>query len=413
MREKLILYLTDNEVLLDQGGHQKHFIWQGKIREVQKELEGFLEADPKAPLSLLIDMSSLDIREEKLPPLFPWDRRRFLRHKRADYATQGGYGGFQFLKEEKEIYLRWVHVPENASLSAWLLWVTSLSNPLKGIFTVPLEAGHFLKQHLSTPYQMLIYGPSSKTTRHVIFKGNRLLLSRMTQGEEDFKSSLHFLSRNHPDIHEKLSVLNLLEKDPSALLRYVASQRRPSFSLIPPSKALLFRRSALGLLMGSLLLSGFTIYQGFEFKNESHALMPQIESLNFRLQTLKNDLQNKEVEKIREDLDHYHYLKTHSETPFLYFEKLFPLLQKYQIRLENMKWHYGPPVELFLTFMMKEATPERLSSTFSQFLKSCTEIFPDVQVSISSAPFNSGLHETFKSPLETSHPLAQVRLVFP
>jgi hypothetical protein len=291
--------------------------------------------------------------------------------------------------------------------------VTSLSNPLKGIFTVPLEAGHFLKQHLSTPYQMLIYGPSSKTTRHVIFKGNRLLLSRMTQGEEDFKSSLHFLSRNHPDIHEKLSVLNLLEKDPSALLRYVASQRRPSFSLIPPSKALLFRRSALGLLMGSLLLSGFTIYQGFEFKNESHALMPQIESLNFRLQTLKNDLQNKEVEKIREDLDHYHYLKTHSETPFLYFEKLFPLLQKYQIRLENMKWHYGPPVELFLTFMMKEATPERLSSTFSQFLKSCTEIFPDVQVSISSAPFNSGLHETFKSPLETSHPLAQVRLVFP
>jgi hypothetical protein len=69
MREKLILYLTDTEILLYQGGHQKRFVWQGKITEIQEELDRLLEAYPKAPLSLLIDMSSLDIREEKLPPL--------------------------------------------------------------------------------------------------------------------------------------------------------------------------------------------------------------------------------------------------------------------------------------------------------------------------------------------------------
>jgi len=413
MREKLILYLTDTEILLYQGGHQKRFVWQGKITEIQEELDRLLEAYPKAPLSLLIDMSSLDIREEKLPPLFPWDRMRFLIHKRAEYAAQVGYAGFQFLKEEKATYFRWIHVPENSSLSAWILWVTSRSNPLKGLFIVPLEAGCFLKQHLSTPYQMLIYGPSSQTTRHVIFKGNRLLLSRMTQGDEDFKSSLHFLSRNHPDIHEKLSVLNLFEKDPSALLTYMASRKRPSFPLISPSKVALLRKGAITLLVGSLLLSGFKGYQGIEFKSESEVLIPQIESLKLRLQNLKNNLENKEVEKIRDGLANYHHLKTHSENPLVRFEHLFPLIQKYQIRLENIKWQYGPPTELLLTFIMKETTPETLSSSFSQFLKSCTDIFPGVHISISSAPFNSGLQETFKGPPDISLPLAQVRLVFP
>jgi hypothetical protein len=249
--------------------------------------------------------------------------------------------------------------------------------------------------------------------RHVIFKGKRLLLNRSTQGEEDFKYSLHFLSRNNPDIHENISVLNLLEKDSSALLTYIASQKRPSFLFVPPSKTHQVRKGAALFLLSLLLLSGFKIYQGLELEHEVLTLMPQVESLKLRLQNLKEDLENKDVEKLRAVLTHYHSLKTHSKNPLIHFEKLSFLIQKYQISLEDMKWQSGPPAELLLTFIMNEMPPKDLSITFSQFLKSCREIFPGTHLSILQAPFNSGLHETFKSPPELSHPLAQVRFIFP
>jgi len=321
MRKKFLLYITDEDITLYKETSEKPYALKGNFEDVQPKLKTILSSYPKAPLWLVIDRNHQDIREEKLPPLFVWDRIRLLFHKKAEWAAHGGYAGFQFLKEEGKTYLRWAHIPPSDSLTPWLLWAQSLPNPFGGVSFVPLEAKNFIKKHLpaGNHYQMLLYNLPSQKMRYVVFKGSRLLLSRFSRTEENLKSSLHFLSRTYPDIHEELRILSLVKEsfttfphitalhNPQALIDFLVSQKRPSFVIQSntSSKNLWLRRGAGTILISVLILAGVESYQGFKFKNNALNILPEIASLHVQTKRLNLFLQDKNVPPMRTAVEHY------------------------------------------------------------------------------------------------------------
>lgn len=429
MGEKFLLYLSDEGIILSKNPHEILHRSTATFADARQNLDDILSTAPKIPLRLLIDRSHQDIREEKIPLLRPWDRIRFISHKKAEWQSQGGVAGFQFLRQDKETYFRWIHLPQNDSLIPWLLWAESLANPSEGVFFVPLESGTFLKNNLplSSRYQMILYPVRSSETRHVIFKGNRLLLSRMAHGEESLKSSLQFLSRNYPDIHENTHVLSLIDEIPNllphvkrlpdsqALLSFISTLKHPSLVLTKPtsSKRLWVLAGAVIALLTTLLFTGLNAYQGIHYKTKTLTLLPEIEVLKAREHDLTALLGDKDVSALRLGSDHYRHLKSLIKNPLETIEKLAVLLKTHQIRLENLRWHHGQELEMIMSFLMEDRMRETLAERFESFLTSARDEFPGSQIEVLEGPFNSSTHEIFKSPSHSSHPLAQVRILFP
>ncbi|MBY0293615.1 MAG: hypothetical protein K2W92_10070 [Alphaproteobacteria bacterium] len=427
MKEKFFLYLTNSTTTLYKGAHEKIYSLQDNFEQARSELHTILIRSPKIPLRLLIDLNHQDIREEKLPPLLPWDRVRFFFYKKAELYALDGYVGFTFFKQEGDSYFRWIHISQNDSLSTWLSWLTSLANPDQGTFFVPLEARGFLKSNLpsSKGYQMLIYPISSHENRHVIFKGNRLLLSRLSQKEEDLKTSLHFISRAHQDIHENLQVLSLVKEDfvtlpevkvlpnPQAFLNFLASQRHPTFTLQrhPPFRFLWLRISMGIVFVGLLILIGLYFYQGYDFKNKKLEVRAKIDILKAKTHHLRTLLESKDVRTLRTALVQYHHLKSLTINPLKIINQLSTLLNMHKLRLHQLKWHNEAKPELIISFWMGNRLGSALAAQFESFLTSCQNIFPGSHIHVLKAPFNSSSHEIYKSHVDQSLPLAQIKIV--
>ena len=427
MKEKFFLHLTDSQATLYKGTSEKIYSLQDNFEQARSELQEILMRFSKSPLRLLIDLNHQDIREEKLPPLFPWDRMRFFSYKKAELYELGGYVGFSFFKQEKESYFRWIHIAQNDSLSHWFSWLTSLANPDQEIFFVPLEAGNFLKNNLpfSTGYQMLIYPISSHENRHVIFKGNRLLLSRLSQKEEDLKTSLHFVSRTHQDIHEKLQVLSLVKEslltfpeaktlpNPQTLLSFIATQKRPTFTLQRQlSSKLLWPRVCMGIVFVGLLTSlGFHLYQGFYFKNKTVEVMKTIDVLQTKAHHLRTLLENEDVSAVKAAMTQYHRLKSLTMNSLKIIDQLVTLLNRHTIRLHQLEWHAEAKSELIISFWMNNKRGSALAAQFESFLLSCQDIFPRSHIHVLKAPFNSSAHEIFKNHADQALPTVQIKIV--
>lgn len=429
MKKKFLLYLLDDEVILYQGTDEKTYIFKGNIEDAQRKLGLILSAASKIPLRLLIDISHLDIREEKLPFLFPWDRMRLLYYKRSEWAAQGGYGGAHFFKQEGVNYLRYVYVSPKDSLFLWLLWIQSLSNSYEGAYFIPLEAAGFLKQYLaeSVDYHLLLYPLSSHKSRHIIVKRRRLLLFRLSHGEDDLKASLHFLSRSFPDIYEKLQGITLIEdtdltlpnvtplSDPQAFMSYLASRERPSIPLVltPFSWVLWLKRGGVVMVICVLLLIGVKDYQGFCFKNKTGALLTEIKVLKTQEQALLSLTEHKDIPYLKAALKQYHFLSSHQDSPFKILEQLALLIKRHPIRFEHIRWTKGKEVEMTLTFLKKNEVGKRLFTQFNDLLESCSTLFPKSHIDVLEAPLNSSSHEVYKNTSKILRPQAHIKIVFP
>lgn len=425
MKEKFLLYLTDENVSLYRGSLNKLCVLVGSFKDVHSKLEGLLSSAPKVPLALIVDCQLPNIREEKLPTLFPWDYLRFLFYKRAEWAALGGYVGSHFIREEGVFYLRWVHVSENDPLTPWILWMETLSNPSGGIFFAPLEAGKFLRQHFpkSNDYQAFVYGVSSQKIRHVIFKGRRLLLSRLSQGNEDIKSSLHFLNRSHPTLYEKLKILTLKESllsfvptktlpDSQAFLWFLGSLKRPLLSLRMSSSLNKLWIRPLAFIGGAsfLIAIGTMIYEDQNYQTKSFGLSKEIEVLKSKIDRIKPFLTGQNVPRLRQALEQYQLLKVQKLIPFEVVEKLSILLKKHHLHLEMVKWN---PLEIEIKFLMQGQDRKSLSLQLDSFLVSCRKVFSQGEVLLLQGPYKSSPHETFESLSEDMLPMVRVKIACP
>ncbi|MBS0272408.1 MAG: hypothetical protein JSR85_07170 [Proteobacteria bacterium] len=428
MKEKFLLYLTDKHALLYRGVDEKLGLLKSDFDTSHQEILKALIQSPTTPISLLVDRGHQDIQEEKVPVLLPWDRFRFLSHKKAQWTMDGGLAGFQFLKQEKERFFRWIHLSQDDPLNTWVAWIKSLSNPFGGIFFVPLEIGKFLRYHFPSTkkFQMFLYPVSFQENRHAIFKGDRLLLSRALQGEEDLRTSLHYLSRSFPDIHEDLHVISLLTKKSKFLskattlsefgnfIRFLAEQRTPAILLRSNiSQRVLWLRISVGVfLLIVLSLTVIRVYQGINYKNRSSAFLYTLNEMKIRSRDLKHLLKDVDVKSFQRALEQYNYLKSLQMNPLETLDKLSSLIKKHHLYLESIRWIYEKKPEIILSFFMNHEPVSGLSMQIDLFISSCEELFPDSHVFVLEAPYNSGPQQVFNRLSLQSLPRAQVRIAF-
>ncbi len=409
MKDKFLLYLTEEEVILYKGTAEKLATFKGSFEESVPALETHL--CPKDSLYLLIDRNQQDIHEEKLPPLFLWDRARLLFHKKQSCSSQGGYASFHFFKQEGDVYLRWAHLPQQDPIIPWIDFIKVRSGH---VFFIALEGGRFLGKKLpsSKGYRLLIYASPSQKMRHVVFKGKHLLLVRTSQGEEDMKGSLHFLSRTHADIHDTLEVIKCEAQE---LISFVVSQKKSSFPLSSSAfSSSLWIRKGMGACLSLICLwTMIEGYEGFMFKSKTSPVLFEGVSLMKTSEALTSRLEGKDVTQLRRALAHYDEVKPYQAGPLKNIQQLASLLKMYPLRLESVRWHQEQQLEILLSFLMESVSKKATLATFEAFLLSAHEHFPKSHLQVLEAPFNSSPHETFKDSPEGELPRVQFKIVGP
>jgi len=409
MKDTFLLYLTDKEVILYQGSSERIATFTGSFKEIIPALETHLPS--KASLRLVIDRTQQDLHEEKLPPLFFWDRARLLFHKKASWSLEGGYAGAQFLKQDGSVYLRWSHFSQKDPIAFWIAFVKARSGY---IFFVSLEAMTFLRTQLipSKDYHLLLYTAPSHTPRHMVFKGKRLLLSRLSHGEEDLKGSLHFLSRTYADIHDNLEVLQC---DAHDLINFLSSQKQASFPLSEATLSYsLWVKRSIGVFLSFICLwSGVELYEGVRFKHKTPPLLSEAASLKEASQELTSRLKNQDAHILQRSVTSYQELTSHQRDPLQDVERLSSLLKMYPFYLESVEWQHEQPLEILLTFLMEKAPKREVLTAFESVLASAHEHFPRSQIQVLEAPFKSGAHETFTGSAEDALPRVRLKIVDP
>ncbi len=403
---RYVLYLSDEEGILYTGTGEKIASSSASFEEAHPLFDAHLEH--KDSLCLLIDRRQQDIQEEPIPPLFLWDRLRLLFHKKASCSSQGGYAGFQFVKQDGKTYLRGIHILPHDPIAPWIGWVKGRAGTVR---FMALESGQFLKKKgaSSTRYQMLLSSSPSHQGRHCVFKGKHLLLARASQGEADVKAVLHFLSRTHPDIHDNVDVVNV---DVLDLIRFVGSQKKPSFPLAPtPLSAMPWRRQGMGLFLLFIgLWAGMEVYDGVAFKRKITPLVAETAALKQVSQALASRLQGQDVSHLRKALAHYDEVKVDTKGPLEDLDRLSSLLKAHPVHLESISWRQEQHTEMTLIFLIDSPTRKAALTVFESFLQSSHEHFPTHQIQVLEAPFNSSPHEIFMDAHEERLPRAQVKI---
>jgi|GEM_PF-3962371 len=409
MKDTFLLYLTDKEVILYQGASERIATFTGSFEEIIPALETHLP--PKASLRLVIDRTQQDLHEEKLPPLFFWDRARLLFHKKASWSLEGGYAGAQFLKQDGSVYLRWSHFSQKDPIVSWIAFVKTRSG---SIFFISLEVMTFLRTRLtpSKDYHLLLYTAPSHTPRHMVFKGKRLLLSRLSHAEEDLKGSLHFLSRTYADIHDNLEVFKCAAHD---LITFLSSQKKASFPLSEATLSYSFwARRSIGTFLGFVCLwSGVELYEGICFKQKISSLLSEATSLRETSQDLTTRLKNQDAHKLQRSVAYYQELTPYQRDPLQDVERLSSLLKMHPFYLESVEWHHEQHLEILLTFLIDKTSKKDVLAAFESFLLSTQEHFPRSQIQVLEAPFKSGSHETFKGSAEDVLPRVRLKIEDP
>lgn len=423
MREKVLIILMDEEIILYKGLSKKTYSVKDNIKDIQGELQKFMAISPQVPFCLLLDRNHQELREESLPPLWLWDQLRLLYHKKQHWKSQGELYGYRFFKQDNHHYLQWVAISKSDPLRDWISWSQSVPNPFLGVYFVPFEAGVFIQKHSSfqNGYGMLIYALSTTKIHHTIFKGRRLLFSRSFSGEEDLKSSLHFLSRTYPDIHEKIQVFNLSPKislqtsksittlHPNHFLHFLTTQKPTTLFLnISTSiQSLWLKRMALMTFLLSLPLTGRDIYIGMEHQLSRQEEESKIAFFQSRLCLINK----KDTEKKKSALTHYQYIQSQQESPFPILTKLSPLIEQHHVKLKKLIWEDGKSLELIFAFPTQDG--KHLFKLFKILLASLQHAFPQGHIEVLEAPWGSSVKETYKYPPVLPLPIAHLRLALP
>lgn len=427
MSEKYLLYLTDTKITLHKGLSETVCSLEGKFEELHPQIKAYLLQTPKASIRLLVDRTYQDIREEMMPPLFIWDRLKFLHYKKEELSTQGSFFASRFFKQDGATYLRYIHISPKDALFPWLVWSRTLPLSFDGVFFVTLELKGLLRQYfpLKKEYQMVIYKQPENGTSHVIFKGERLLLSRLSQKKEDLKTSLHYLSRTYTDIYEKLQVLSFVKdlpfkpslikisENPEDLLAFLSSLKSPSLPVNLITKRSLAKKIAGLVLIFLLGIAGANFYLGIVSRNKALALLPEIQSLQAHFHQLASTLDHNYITRWHTPLDHYHFFQKKNLNPLKAVNLLFPLLNKHKIRLISLSWNHEIKLQIRISFFMKSKRRSQLFFDLEAFLRSCQEMFPNAKIHVLESPFESSSHELFYEPCENSLPKATVNIEIP
>ena len=185
-----------------------------------------LHADPRAPVTVLLDVLEQHYRETVIPRVLWTDRRKLLRRKLAqtygeDHLTRALYLGVQAPAEGESLTKRryfLIGVPLTDELRAWLDVVTAAGNPMAGMALLPVEATGLVTDlsTAATPtaetptWQVLVTRHRASGFRQVILKDGELIFTRLTPGPEPGAEAAEVADNIHGEVRSTMTYLRRL-----------------------------------------------------------------------------------------------------------------------------------------------------------------------------------------------------------
>lgn len=161
-----------------------------------------LQSDPKAPVSMLVDVMDQSYVQHSLPPVSPLTINNLIKRKmERDFSDDDLRGALQ-IGREKEGRRDWkylfVTLSNSQHLQSWLELVLEQANHFVGIYMLPVEAEDFIlrmqhavtghkpgkkgkKDEFASQWQLLVAHNKVGGFRQVVLKDGKLIFARLAQ----------------------------------------------------------------------------------------------------------------------------------------------------------------------------------------------------------------------------------------
>lgn len=156
-----------------------------------------LNASPKAPITLLVDMMDQSYVRQTLPPVSSFSVGKIVKRRLDKDFSRDDIKGYLILDREKSGRRDWnylmVALANPPQLQKWIAFTVERSNPFKGIGLVPLESQRFMaaianallkekgKDAKPLEWQLLVSHHKVGGFRQVVFKNGKLVFTRLAQ----------------------------------------------------------------------------------------------------------------------------------------------------------------------------------------------------------------------------------------
>ncbi len=149
-----------------------------------------LNNDPKAPLSLLVDMMDQNYIRQTLPPVSRLSVGKIIKRRLDKDLGVDDIKGSILLGREKEGRKDWsymmVSTPSTAVLKDWIEYTSERRNPFDGIYLLPLEMESFIAQlakacaiESGSEWQLLVSHNKVGGFRQIILHKGKMVFTRM------------------------------------------------------------------------------------------------------------------------------------------------------------------------------------------------------------------------------------------
>jgi len=290
---EFVLSIGDDNVILTRfvdGKVANAWLASPDSTMAQEELAEALAEDPRARLSILIDTLDQSFKEEEIPRVSIFDRRRVLaRHIGMAFPGQS-LRGARLVEQtaRKTMIYELASVPLEGRIIGWLEYVNSLPNEKGGIFTIATESVDLIRElapkedpveepketkgakdgkegapaeERKNHWRHLIGINVTGGLRQIIEKNGRLALTRVTQAPpadtppadfadmiiRDFKATITYIRRLGYQVGEALDLVVLTSAENKAVLEDMTWDGARSVSVYTPYEAgLLLNLGSLG-----------------------------------------------------------------------------------------------------------------------------------------------------------------------
>lgn len=201
---KFVLIIGDEGGILSYlvGGRvERRFFAASANYADSRAMQEALEADPKAPIYLLVDVMDQSYVQQSLPPVSSLSINKLIKRKMdRDFAADDLKGAL-LIGREKEGRKDWkylfVTLSQSPQLQAWVDMIIDLPNQFKGLYLLPVEAENFMhslrdmlsgKKHKNgkpeegeARWQLLVAHNKVGGFRQVVLRDGKLIFARLAQ----------------------------------------------------------------------------------------------------------------------------------------------------------------------------------------------------------------------------------------
>lgn len=160
-----------------------------------------LQSNPKAPISMLVDVMDQSYVQHSLPPVSPLTINNLIKRKmERDFSDDDLRGALQIGREKegrKDWKYLFVTLSNSPNLQSWMELVLEQENHFVGVYMLPVEAEDFIrrmqqavtgrkqskgkKDEFASQWQLLVAHNKVGGFRQVVLKDGKLIFARLAQ----------------------------------------------------------------------------------------------------------------------------------------------------------------------------------------------------------------------------------------